>query len=232
MKTYKIHLIRNGLTDGNLNGQYIGHTDIELCDDGIAQIRQLKEGYEYPEVQAVFSSPLKRCVATAQEVFPHLNPIIINDLIEYNFGEFEGKTADELKGDEAFIHWLAGGPDAAPPFGESNAGFAKRVCTCFQKIAEGLMKTGTTSAAIVTHGGVIMTIMSAFCLPEMPAHEWLTPSGCGYTISIIPSIWSKMSKVEIFAEIPMEPENEEQRDKSNNDASLNILNNDEDFDLE
>ena len=48
MKTFKLHLIRHGLTSGNLQGLYIGSgTDIPLCDEGRAQLAELKERFEY-----------------------------------------------------------------------------------------------------------------------------------------------------------------------------------------
>ena len=63
MKTFKLHLIRHGLTSGNLQGLYIGSgTDIPLCDEGRAQLAELKERFEYPQVDTVFSSPLMRAV--------------------------------------------------------------------------------------------------------------------------------------------------------------------------
>ena len=44
MKTFKLHLIRHGLTSGNLQGLYIGSgTDIPLCDEGRAQLAELKD---------------------------------------------------------------------------------------------------------------------------------------------------------------------------------------------
>ena len=52
---------------------------------------------EYPQVDAVFSSPLKRCTETAKVIYPDRNPIVLDDLREYDFGEFEGKTAEELQ---------------------------------------------------------------------------------------------------------------------------------------
>ena len=62
MKTFKLHLIRHGMTAGNLQGLYIGSgTDIPLCDEGRAQLKELKERFEYPQVDTVFSSPLVRC---------------------------------------------------------------------------------------------------------------------------------------------------------------------------
>lgn len=203
MKSYTICFIRNGMTEANLDGRYIGHTDVPLCAEGLQQLEELKRDAVYPEVDALFSSPLLRCKETANALFPDKNPIIINDLIEYNFGEFEGKTAAELQSYPMFPGWLAGEPDIEPPFGESAKAFASRICNCFSLIVQGLMKTGTTKAAIVTHGGVIMTLLSAFGLPEMPMHEWLTPSGCGYTVRITPSIWMRGQKFEIVAEIPV-----------------------------
>ena len=71
MKTFKLHLIRHGITAGNLQGLYIGSgTDIPLCDEGRAQLADLKERFEYPQVDTVFSSPLMRAVETANLLFP------------------------------------------------------------------------------------------------------------------------------------------------------------------
>ncbi len=206
MKSYTVHLIRNALTDENLEGKYIGHTDVELSEEGREQLRHMTAELVYPPVDALFTSPLKRCKQTAQMIYPDNNPIVIDGLIEYNFGEFENKTAEQLEKYEEFPKWLAGEKGVKPPYGESNEDFAKRVCQTFEKIAEGLMKTGTTSAAIVTHGGVIMTILAAYGIPEYPMHEWLTPNGCGFTIKINPSLWMRAKKFEVFSEFPYERE--------------------------
>ena len=205
MKTFKIHLIRHGLSEGSAEGQYIGHTDVALTEEGRRQLAEMKRDYEYPTVEAVLSGPLNRCLETAKILYPGLQPIIFENLIEYDFGEFEGMTADELKGDPAFAEWLAGGEDAEAPFGESNAAFQKRVTRCFYDIVNGIIKAGTDSVAIITHGGVIMTIMQAFALPEAPMHEWLTPNGCGYTLNVIPSLWGNTTKAEAYAEVPLKP---------------------------
>ncbi len=202
MKTYKIHLLRHGLIKENYDGAYIGQKDVPLCDDGIAQLKEMKEKMTYPEAAAVFSSPLARCLETCDLIYPGQKPIVINELKEYDFGDWEGKTADDLRDDELFTHWLAGDPDYAPPFGESNAEFGARISNAFEKVVEGLFKTGVTEAAIVTHGGVIMSIMAMYALPELPMHEWLVPSGCGYTIRITPSLWTHGRKFEVIEDIP------------------------------
>ncbi len=200
MKTYTIHLIRNGLTEENVEGRYIGHTDVPLSEEGLSQLEQMAEDYDYPRVEAVFSSPLKRCTQTAEKLFEN-PPILINELMEYNFGEFEGKTAEELKKQPLFERWLAG-EDIAPPFGETNSQFSQRICSAFERIADGMVSTGVSTAAIVTHGGIVMALLAAYGLPEAPMHEWLTPPGCGYTLRLIPQLWLSGRKLEVCAETP------------------------------
>ena len=93
MKTFKLHLIRHGMTAGNLQGLYIGSgTDIPLCEEGRAQLKELKERFEYPQVDTAFSSPLVRAVATANILFPNAgHQFTVHDLREAGFGVFENR---------------------------------------------------------------------------------------------------------------------------------------------
>ena len=202
MKTYKIHLVRCGLTDANLQGRYLGREDVPLCEKGIEELKYLKEKFDYPKVQAVFTSPLQRCKQTAAMLFEGAPMVEIPNFTEYDFGEFEGFTAEELKDNEAFRLWLGDNGDTPAPFGESNNHFRARVAIDFEKVVDGLVKTGTVESAIVAHGGVLMLILSFFGLPEAPMHEWLCESGCGYTLLVTPSLWMRGRKVEVFDTFP------------------------------
>ena len=156
----------------SISGKYIGTTDVPLSDKGKTALRKLDYDYSYPGAQALFTSPLKRCTQTAQLLYPDLKPLVIANLSECNFGEWEGKTADELKNDEDFQKWLAGDNGVKPPRGESNADFVRRICLMFESIVEGLMKTGVTESVIITHGGVIMTLLAVYGLPQAKPFEW------------------------------------------------------------
>ena len=209
MKTYTIHILRHGLTQGNIDGLYVGHTDMPLCSQGIEQLGQMKEDYCYPETRFIFSSPLKRCTQTAKIIYPDVKPIIIEDLIEYDFGQFDGRSAAELHEKQPlFDRWLKGEQDVRPPFGESNEEFAKRVCDCFVKIVDGIIKSDADDTAVITHGGVITTVLSNCGLPEALPHEWMTPSGCGYTIRVTPQLWFSGRKFEVIEEIPLSQKEE------------------------
>ena len=205
MKSYLIYFLRHGQTQAGIEGRYVGHTDVPLSGEGEAQLREMCEQYEYPQPDVVFSSPLKRCLQTAQIVYPDADVIPMQDLIEYNFGEFENRTAEELENHPVFARWLAGEEGVDPPFGESSRDFQTRVCGAFMRIVDGLLKTGTTRAAIVTHGGVLTTILSTFGIPQAPMHEWMTPEGCGYTVRVTPMLWSGGQKIEVFEELPIVP---------------------------
>ena len=203
MKTYTIYLFRHGLTKGNLNAQYIGHTDLPLTTDSISSLKSIKAHKHYPEVDAVFSSPLKRCIDSANIMFPKNNTLVIDDFIEYNFGEFEGQTAEELKDNEDFKNWLHGDIYAAAPYGESNAQFSHRICDAFEKVVDGCVKTGTNNIAIVGHAGVLMTILACYGLPEAPMAHWQMDAGYGYKLRLTPSLWMQARKIEVIDTSPV-----------------------------
>ena len=202
MKTIKIYLIRHGLFQGGSEDRYIGQTDVPLTREGREQLKNMAEDYGYPQADVVISSPLKRCLETAEIIYPGKEPIILQGLAEYDFGAFEGRTAAELMAKEDFVEWLKGGEDAGARDGETNGEFKKRICDTFVALVEGVMEANVNSAAVITHGGVIMALMQFFAFPEAPMSEWLTPCGCGYMLNLTPVIWSQLNKLEAVAEVP------------------------------
>ena len=71
MKNYRLYLVRHGVTQGNLDGIYMGSgTDQPLCAQGAAQLRALAARFPYPKAETVFSSPMRRAVETAELLFP------------------------------------------------------------------------------------------------------------------------------------------------------------------
>lgn len=207
MKSYVIHFIRHGAIDETLAGKYIGTTDPPLSEKGRIELKKLDSEFRYPGTQVVFTSPLKRCVETCKILYPEQKPLVIEALSECNFGEWEGKTADELKNNSDFQKWLGGDSSIKPPRGESNADFTRRICRMFESIVEGLMKTGTTESVIVTHGGVIMTLLAVYGLPQAKPFEWTMDNGFGYSLRVTPMLWQRDKVCEVFQTIPMTVDN-------------------------
>ena len=198
MRTLKIHLIRHGATDANYKGQYIGcKTDIPLSPEGLSELRLLKENMEYPEIEAVYSSPLLRCRQTAAVLYPEKTVISVNNLREYDFGIFEGKTASELEGNPYFKPWAAG-KISAPPEGEENSEFIKRICLGLNEIVLDMLEKDLHETAVIMHGGAIMMLLGACAVPQHKPVEWTADNGRGYSIRITPSLYHKSGIVEAY----------------------------------
>ena len=202
MKTYKIHLIRHGFTQGNLDGRYIGVTDLPLCPAGREQLEQLAAGARYPAVQKVYASPLKRAVETAQILYPEHRIVPIDGLKEYDFGIFENRPIQELQQDPAFQAWLQTNMDAAPEGGETKEQFESRLEFGFNQVVTDMMQSGVTGAALITHAGVITALLAKYGLPQMSPLEWQVENGKGYTVMTYAQLWSRDRFFEVYGKVP------------------------------
>lgn len=204
IKTYKIHLIRTGKTAGR-SGRYVGQLDAPLCGEGEEALRQMAGELVYPPVEKVFASPLSRCVRTAEILYPGAGIIKLDGLMDMNLGEFEGRTFEELRGDADFARWLENSAENAPPGGEDVLTFTRRIVEAVGDVFSMMMDGKITEAAVVTHGGVIMTLLAAIGFPRMPLNEWATGNGEGYTLFLTPQMWMRDGMAEVFCRQPGKP---------------------------
>ena len=204
MKTFKLHLIRHGMTAGNLQGLYIGSgTDIPLCDEGRAQLKELKERFEYPQVDTVFSSPLVRAVETANILFPNAgHQFTVHDLREAGFGVFENRPVKDLVKEEDFKKWITPGSGFVPEGAEPTEQFHARCADSLMKLFEYMIRMDVTEAACVTHGGVIMNMLSQHALPFRKPEEWMTDPGAGYSVRLDAEMWMRDHLAEAYDVVP------------------------------
>jgi len=152
-----ISLFRHGLTKWNEKKAYIGSTDLPLSEKGKSHIEALtNENYHI-----ILSSPMKRCLQTTELLFPNQKPIIIPELKEIDFGEWEGKTYNELKSIQKYRDWLNYPYRFTPPYGESMKDFDKRVEKGWRDITSMLCEKLYTKVAIITHGGIIRQLLTS-----------------------------------------------------------------------
>jgi probable phosphoglycerate mutase len=128
----RIILVRHGETALTAQGRYSGRGDVPLSQQGEAQAMAAggRVAGIAREVTAVVSSPLSRCVRTAELIAAGVGGVgvtVMPDLIECDFGEWEGLTFAEAQEGwpEAMNAWLDS-PKVAPPGGESFETVAKR----------------------------------------------------------------------------------------------------------
>ncbi len=203
MVTYKLHLIRHGITAGNRDGRYVGRMDLPLCAEGVSELETLRKAHPYPPVQAVYTSPLQRCLQTAGILYPGQPLTVVEDLTELSLGSFEGESFDTLRDSPAYVAWLENARENTPPGAlETGREFAARTAVAFNAILMNMSREHVTEAAVVTHGGVLMSILSRFALPPRPLGEWATAPGCGYTIRTSIQMWMRDETFEIIGSVP------------------------------
>lgn len=170
----KILLIRHGKTAGNLEKRYIGRTDEPLCAEGIAVLRTCK----FPRCAVLVSSPMRRCIQTAEILFPHQKICKCDDFRECDFGQFEGRNYTELNGNPLYQAWIDSGGEMQFPDGELPADFRARCCEGFRNITA--QYADAESIAAVVHGGTIMAILSQFAIPRRSYYDWMTENAHGW----------------------------------------------------
>ncbi|MEQ2369365.1 histidine phosphatase family protein [Blautia sp. CLA-JM-H16] len=183
----KIYLIRHGQTPGNKLSRYIGTTDESLSEEG----RDFLEKLDYPMPDALYVSPLLRCVETAGILFPEKEMHIIEELSECDFGEFENKNYKELSGNENYQKWIDSNGTLPFPGGESRENFKRRSLKGFQKAVAQCIREEVNTAALVIHGGTIMNIMEEYGDRQRTFYEWHVKNGGGYQVTVDPSDWQK-----------------------------------------
>lgn len=203
MKNYRLHLIRHGRTNLDGKGLYLGcKTDPELSPEGIRGLLRLREHFEYPPVEMVYASPMARCVQTAGVLYPDAGMTTVPQLREADFGEFEGKSIQELKDNPEYVSWLSNSLKNAPPGGENGEDFLLRVVEGFRFVLEDMMRCELYDAAIIAHGGVIMSLLAAIGLPRRQVYDWQMANGQGFTCFVNPQLWQRDQLIEVAGILP------------------------------
>lgn len=118
----QIYLIRHGETEWTLSGQHTGLTDLPLTQNGENQGKMLGKRLRKYSFQTVLTSPLQRSVSTCEMTGLLKNAKLDPDLAEWNYGDFEGLTSEEIR--KIQPHWTIFSNGA--PHGESIADIQAR----------------------------------------------------------------------------------------------------------
>lgn len=91
-----VWLVRHGETEWSRSGQHTGTTDLPLTELGERQARAVRDVLGDLRPALVLSSPLQRALRTAELADLRVDETV-DDLVEWNYGEYEGRTSSEIR---------------------------------------------------------------------------------------------------------------------------------------
>jgi broad specificity phosphatase PhoE len=144
----EVWLLRHAETEWSRSGQHTGRTDIPLTDAGREVARKLGERLAGEDFALVLCSPLSRARETAQLARLECSGLR-DDLLEWDYGEYEGLTTPEIRKDRPdWFLWRDGVPG-----GEMPDDVAAR---CDRVAAE--VRAAEGRVALVAHGHILRAL--------------------------------------------------------------------------
>jgi broad specificity phosphatase PhoE len=145
----EIVLARHGETEWSRDLKHTGRTDLPLTDHGRAEAARLRPGFEGRSFVRVLSSPLERALDTCRLAGLGEEVELTDDLLEWDYGEYEGITTAEIREERPdFYLWRDGCPG-----GESAADVGARV----DRVVTAL-RSLDGDAVLFSHGHVLRVL--------------------------------------------------------------------------
>lgn len=178
----EIILARHGETEWNVAEVFRGQIDIDLNETGVKQAELLSGYLSTSAIAAVYSSPLKRALKTAEIIAqPHKIKVDVEpDLIDFNFGKWQGLSHQEVKEKyrDLYATWITHPEQVRIPDGEALEDVSKRVIRVRNKVIENHRGT----VVIVGHR-VVNKVMICTLLGLDNSHFWkIRQDTCGISI--------------------------------------------------
>ncbi len=158
-----------------------GRIDVELNGTGLKQAELLGEYLSHTEIEAVYSSPLKRALRTAQAIsrYQGIEVEISPGLIDLNLGEWEGlsRSAVAQKYKQIYDLWMTHPEKDTIPGGESLADVRKRALA----LVEDIIARHQGTVVLASHR-VVCKVLTCALLGLDDSHFWnIEQSNCGMT---------------------------------------------------
>jgi broad specificity phosphatase PhoE len=148
----RLLLVRHASTEWSQSGRHTGRTDLPLNEAGREGARELKRRLEPLEIVAAYSSPMQRARETCEIAGFGDRAEVDDDLLEWDYGDYEGMTTPEIWGSRPHWELFADGC----PNGESAADVGARVDLFLDRIATA--PDGRGDIVCFAHGHVLRVL--------------------------------------------------------------------------
>ena len=179
----QILLVRHGATDWNLERRCQGSSDRDLSEVGIRQAEQIASLLSGEDIQAIYSSHLRRARQTAEYISqPHDLPVLIEeDVRELDHGHLEGLTFNQIKQNyaEFLLRWRSEPAEIRVPGGERLADVAERAWNGLNQIVQ--RHSDAERILVVSHNFPIVGIVCRVTGTDLNQYRSFHVDPCGVT---------------------------------------------------
>lgn len=177
----EIILARHGETEWNVAEVFRGRVDIELNETGMKQAELLAEYLRDLRIAAIYSSPLKRALKTAEMMASHrnLDVEIAPGLIDFDYGEWQGLSHEVVKDryKELYAEWIKNPHQVKMPAGESLNDVRRRAAG----VVDSVVTRYESTVVLVAHR-VVNKVLICVLLGLDNSHFWnIRQDACGIT---------------------------------------------------
>ena len=178
----EIVLVRHGETDWNVGEVFRGRADVDLNENGIQQAELLGEYLSCEKIDFVYSSPLQRATKTAAAIAAHhgLEVNSIANLIDFDFGEWQGKSLEEVKAEytELYRDWTDTPEQVRVPGGECLEDVSGRAMSF---VEDAVMRCGDGRIVFVSHRVVCKVMICGLLGMDNSRFHVIRIDNCGIT---------------------------------------------------
>ena len=160
--TTRLYLVRHGATPLSAEDRFAGSENIQLSEEGRAQITRLAQRLKDDGIHAIYCSPLDRTLETASIIAkPHqLTPIPKDGIREASHGHWEGLSRKEVEEQflEEYAAWEADPFTFAPKGGESGISVLARALPVIHEV---VIEHKDKNIVVVSHKATLRIIISS-----------------------------------------------------------------------
>ena len=174
---------------------------VGLNAQGRAEAESLVQRMAGVPLEAIYCSPQPRTQQTAQPLVRARGlPMRIDAAFdEVDLGEWQGRTFDEVRGQEAWGHWLAHRGSAQPPGGEPFADVARRASAGLRSLVHA---HADASVLVVSHGDVIKAMVADVLGLSLDKVENFDIAPCGISVVAMGPDWAQLRLLNALGTVP------------------------------
>lgn len=158
-------VIRHGQTEWSRTGRHTGRTDIALTDIGREEARAAARTLEGWNLARAYASPLRRARETAEIVSPSCGVVLDDDLVEWDYGVYEGETTPQSR--ERIPGWSVWTHEIVD--GEPVEGVGERADRFLRRFDDEVVAGDGGNAVVFAHGHFLAILIARWC--GLPAVE-------------------------------------------------------------